>query len=78
MDNTIPHHNGDFLQRRFYALPRRNLQPVFNTLPPEMEAHARRDADSVPHGNAGMRRVWTRSFAGDNVRFGTCNVVRYT
>ena len=78
MDDTISDHNGDYLQRRFYALPRHNHQSTANTLLPEMATHTSRNADRIPHGNAGMRRVWTRSFAGDDVRLGTRIVVRYT
>ena len=78
MDNTISDHNGDYLQRRFHAFPRHNHQSTANTLLPEMATHASGNANDIPHGNAGMRCVRTRPFAGDNVRFGACIVVRYT
>ena len=78
MDDPISDHNGDHLQRRFHAFPRYNHQPTANPLLPEMATHASRNADGIPHGNAGVRRVWTRSFAGDDVRLGACIVVRYT
>ena len=78
MDNTISDHNGDYLQRRFYTLPRHNHQSTAHPLLPEMGTHTGRNANGIPHGNAGMRRVWTRSFAGDDVRFGARIVVRYT
>ena len=58
MDNTIPHHDGDFLQRRLYPLPRRNIQPILNTPSPEMAAHTSGNADGISHGNACMRRLW--------------------
>ena len=78
MDDTVPDHNGDYLQRRFYAFPYYDYQPPANTLPPKMATHASRDANGVPYGNTGMRRVWTRSLTGDDVRLGTRVVVRDT
>ena len=57
MDNTISHHNGDFLQRRLYPFPPRNIQPILNTPSPEMAAHPSRNADGVSHGNTRMRRL---------------------
>ena len=78
MDDTISDHNGDYLQRRFYTLPRHNHQSTPHTLLPEMATHTSGNADDIPHGNAGMRRMWTRSFAGDDVRLGTRGVVRDT
>ena len=77
MDNPISDHNGDYLQRHFHAFPRYNHQSTPHTLLPEMATHASRNADDIPYGNAGMRRVWTRSVAGDDVRLGACVVVCY-
>ena len=78
MDHTISHYDGDFLQRRLHASSHRTFQPIFNALSSEMAAHPSRNADGVSHGDAGMRRLWTRPIAGDNVCFGSRNVVRYT
>ena len=76
MDDAVSDHNGDYLQRRLYALPCYDYQHPTHTLPPKMATHAGGDANGVPHGNVGMCRVWTRSFTGDDVRLGTCDVVR--
>lgn len=78
MDNTISHHNGDFLQRHLYPFPPRNIQPILNTPSPEMAAHPSRNANGVSHGNTRMRRLRARPFTGDNVCFGARGVVRYT
>ena len=37
LDNAISDDNGDYLQRRFHALPRRDYQPPFITLLPKWQ-----------------------------------------